>query len=384
MTWGYDATPPDPNRVRPALNTLTTDPIYGTEIRRRTDDGTTRFDRNTYSRRQAENADGSLYMTYHGNATYRVYSRATNELVSETAIDPNGEPQWHPTNPVLIRHIEGGNSYVGDLRLYETDVVTGNTTVIADLTSRIQAAMPSADYMKDRSEGSPSVDGNRYAWMVYDGTEAPIGLVTYDLGTDTVLGLAVGLNQGIGALDHVSMSPTGSYVVASYGSGSRVYDADLTNERVVNFKTDHSDIALDADGNDAYVYIDFSSGPDAGYLVSVNLDTLDRTRIFRIYGGANTSVHISGKGYGKPGWVLVSTYSCKNAGAWTCDKVFAAEIAENGRVLNLAHTYNCGQSYWTEPHAVVNRDFTRAYFNTDSGSCGIDAEVMEITIPAFD
>ena len=59
------------------------------------------------------------------------------------------------------------------------------------------------------------------------------------------------------------------------------------------------------------------------------------------------------------------------------------ELAEEGRLLNLAHTYNAGDSYWTEPHAVVNRDFTRVYFNSDGGSGGIDAEVYELTLPSF-
>ena len=58
----------------------------------------------------------------------------------------------------------------------------------------------------------------------------------------------------------------------------------------------------------------------------------------------------------------------------------AVELA-TGLVVNLAHTYNCGDDYWTETHAVVNRSFTRIYFNSDAGSCGIDAEVYELTVP---
>jgi hypothetical protein len=42
--------------------------------------------------------------------------------------------------------------------------------------------------MIDRAEGSPSVDGDRYAWIVYNGNEDIVGVVSYDLGTDTVLG----------------------------------------------------------------------------------------------------------------------------------------------------------------------------------------------------
>ena len=71
----------------------------------------------------------------------------------------------------------------------------------------------------------------------------------------------------------------------------------------------------------------------------------------------------------------------KIGSAWL--QVFAAELKPNGRILNLAHTHNCGQDYWTETHAVANRDFTRVYYNTDSGSCGIDAEVMMIDVPPF-
>ena len=385
LVWGYDDTPPSSDWVRPALNVVTTDPAYGTSLRRVTDATGTRFDRNTYSRRQAENADGSYFLTYHGTATYRVYDRASTDLVSVTDIHPNGEPQWHPTNPKLIRYVGGNNADVGDLRLYETNVVTGRTRAIADLTDRLRAQLPGSAYMIDRAEGSPSIDGNRYAWIVYDDSGAPIGIVSYDLGGDEILGVINGVSEDqLGLLDWISMSPTGSHVLAGYGGGTLVYDPELSNRRRVNDKADHSDIALDTNGNDAYVYIDFSSGPDAGFLVSVDLATLDRTRIFEVYGGANTSVHVSGKGFGKPGWVLVSTYNCKDPGAWTCHKVMAVEMVEGGRVLNLAHTYNCGDNYWTETHAVVNRDFTRAYFNTDSGSCGIDAEVIELTIPSFD
>ena len=115
-----------------------------------------------------------------------------------------------------------------------------------------------------------------------------------------------------------------------------------------------------------------------------DLETGEATRIFDIYDDANTSIHISGKGYDRPGWVIASTYNCKVPGAWSCEKVMAVELQPNGRILQLAHTHNCGDDYWTETHAAVNRDFTRVYFNTDSGSCGMDAEVMEITVPAFE
>ncbi len=387
LVLGQDDSPIPSSWTRPAQNSPYVDPTYGTSIRRISSAEGTRFNRNDYSRRQAENADGSLFFTYHGDASFHVYDRTTTDEVQILAMAPGAEPQWHPTNPTAIRHVEGSNSYVGDLQLFETDVTSGETRTIADLGPRIKARYPDAQYMNDRAEGSPSADGDRYAWIVWNGDEERVGVVSYDLGTDTILGFTDIKDgdidgNGFGLLDYVSMSPSGTHVIAGYWYGTFVYDADLTNERQINAKGDHSDIAIGADGVDHYVYIDFSATSYGGWLVSVNLNTLERTRIFDLYRTkSNTSVHVSGKGYNKPGWVVVSTYSCKVDVGWACEKVMAVEIAGEKRIVNLAHTQNCGEEYWTEPHASVNRDFTRIYFNSDAGSCGIDAEVYEISVP---
>ena len=384
LVWGYDETAPVADWDKPGFYEPYVDPAYGTTITRVTDATGTRFDRNTYSRRQAENAAGTMFMTYHGNATYRIYQRATGDLVRELDIGPNSEPQWHPTNPDIVRYVGSTNSYYGELRLFEVDVRSGVASAVADFTDRMQQALPGALYVADRAEGSPSADGNRYAWLVYDDEEDIIGLMTYDLATDTVLGVLPASDlPDAGFLDAVSMSPTGQYVITQHYDGTYVYNADLTNERLVFAGAEHSDIALAADGSDAYVYIDFTASGTGGWLMSVDLDTLEATQIFDLYDDTNTSIHLSGKGYAKPGWVIASTYSCKVDFGWACTKVMAVELAPNGRVLNLAHTYNCGESYWTETHATVNRDFTRVYFNSDSGSCGIDAEVFVIDLPNF-
>ncbi len=382
LVWGADATLPATTWQKPALRKRYLDPAYRTTVRRLTSAEGIRFDRNSYSRRQAENARGSLFLTYHGDAEYRVTNRRTLKLKRVLDIHPDAEPQWHPTHRARIRFIAGPNASTGKLQLFEVNVRNGRQRVVADLTQRLSRVWPTATYLADRAEGSPSIDGNRYAWIVYDHNEEPLGLVSYDLAADEILGTRL-LRSDVGRADWVSASPTGAAVVVGYVEGTFAYDADLTNERRLNSKADHSDLALNADGEDAYVYIDFSSGADGGWLVSIDLDTLERTRIFDVYEGGNTSMHISGKGYNKPGWVVVSTYNCKVDQAWTCDKVMAVEMQPGGRILNLAHTYNCGDNYWTETHAVVNRSFTRVNFNSDGGSCGIDAEVYQVVVPEF-
>lgn len=50
----------------------------------------------------------------------------------------------------------------------------------------MQAALPGAEYSIDRSEASPSADGNRYCWFVRDASDEVLGLMTYDVASDTV------------------------------------------------------------------------------------------------------------------------------------------------------------------------------------------------------
>lgn len=340
----------------------------------------TRFNRNTYSRRQAENADGTFFMTYHGDATYNVYSVENAELIAVTPVHPDGDPQWHPTNPDKIRHVAGRNSSSGTLELLESNVSSGTTEVLADLTERVQNIFPAALYMTDRSEGSPSIDGNRYAWIVYNEAEDPVGIISYDLAADSVEG-SVPVDPSVEyRLDYVTASPSGDYVMAGFWEGTFVWDFDMTNERLIFEGGEHSDIAVGPAGNDTYVYIDFTASANGGWVVAVDLVTGETRRYIDLYDGANTSVHFSGKAYDRPGWVVASTYNCKETFAWSCEKVFALNLAD-GTIVNLAHTYNCGDDYWTETHAVTNRDLSRVYFNSDAGSCGINAEVYRIDVP---
>ena len=378
LVTGLDASPAADDWERPELGVTRPDPAYGTPVTRMTSADGTRFNRNTYSRRNPENADGTLFFSYHGDASYHVARVADGTLVRATDIHPDGEPQWHPTDPDRIRHVAGPNASVGRLQLFETSVATGATQVIADLTDRLRARFPDAAYMIDRAEGAPSADGMRWAWIVHDTDENVVGLVHYDLATDTILGTLDVESPNDDRLDWVSASPSGGHVVAGWWSRTVAYDADLTNPRTIVAGGEHSDLMLGADGQDIYVWIDFV---DSGWAIATDLDTLEQTRLFDLYDDANTSIHFSGKAYDRPGWVVASTYSCKEDGSpWSCEKVFAVNV-HTTEVVQLAHTYNCGADYWTETHAATNRDLTRVWFNSDGGSCGIDAEVYRLDVP---
>lgn len=223
--------------------------------------------------------------------------------------------------------------------------------------------------MKDRAEGSPSVDENRDAWIVYNGNESILGIVSCDISANTILGsLPVGQFPNAGFLDSVTMSPT------KY-EGAYLFNAATTNRRPLFTKSEHSDIGIGLNGKDVYVWIDFDT---PGWLTPIDLSTNPgaRTLIFDLFDQANSSINLSGKGIQQTtDWVIASTYSCKVTFAWSCFKVMAVELVPNGRVLSLAHAYTCGDHYWAETYAAVNRDSTRVYYNSDGQSCGRDARV---------
>ena len=114
----------------------------------------------------------------------------------------------------------------------------------------------------------------------------------------------------------------------------------------------------------------------------INLRTGVRTTLFPTYvNGSYTAIHFSGKGYRKPGWALVSTYADSGARQWMHRKVFALQLKANPITYNLAHHHSVVNGYWAEPHATVNRDFTKVLFNSnwDSGSSeNIDAYLIDL------
>ena len=400
ITIGKDDTPPADDWTRPDLGQRTNDAAYGTVVTRLTNAGG-RFNRVEGNQRQMINADNSLMITHIDDGTTEIISvssTTTGERIGDLPIRDDAEPIWHPEDAQIVRHLSGGISSNGSLQLLETNVATNETNVIADLTDRVSEIAPTATHMIS-GFGAPSADGNIWAWMLRDDNEDPVGAISYNLSTDTILGFVTDLDpsndgrtftaavteslvDGPGALIGVGATPTGTSVVLQYREITTVYDAEFTNYEPIPNQGDYADVALLADGGDAYVYIDFNSASDdAGFFVSVDLQTFERTRVFEVFGGANTSVEVSGAGHGAPGWVVVSTFSCKDEGAWSCNKVMVVELGGQQRIVPLAHTYSCVDSFLAQPLAIAATDLSSIYFNSDGGSCGEDPEVYAIDVP---
>jgi uncharacterized membrane protein len=309
----------------------------------------------------------------------------------------DAEPQWDPANPHKLFYVPTN----GGTQLLSLDVDSGQTQVVVDFAGRLPSWAANARHIWTKSEGSPSADGRYWGFQVEDSGFNLLGFITWDLVENRL----VGAMQSATRPDHVSMSPSGRWFTIS-GAGTWAWSLDFTQKKKLHNGGEHSDLSLLANGHDAYTSVDFQT--NAGDVFFTDIDTCPavpastttapvcpRTVLFPNYiNGSSTSIHVSGKGYTKPGWVIISTYgdslSRDGSRPWYTNKVMVVELAANPRIYPLAYTHRQEPSgsfaYWSEPHASVNRDFTRVIYNSNwqvDSETDLDAYIVHLPPNAF-
>ncbi len=200
------------------------------------------------------------------------------------------------------------------------------------------------------------------------------------------------------------MSASGRwFITASDTSGTWAWSPDFKTKKLLHHKSEHSDLAFGKDKHDLYVGVDYQS--NAGDVFYVDVDTCaavaasatlkvtkpcPRTVLFSMYiNGATAALHISGKSFSKPGWIVMSTYattpSRDGALPWYANKVQVVELTANPRVYPVAFTHRneAVGGYWSEPQASVGRDLTRIAFNSNwGGNSDEDIDTYIVHFPA--
>jgi hypothetical protein len=373
-----------PTLSKPAKAVPFAEPTYQTCLYRATNyaaDGISGFAVNDYARRQPFNADSSFQLVYALDGFWWVLNTTSSRpLVKLQGPAGDSELQWHPTDPKTLYYLP---TYGVGMKINSMNVLTGQSTVAADLATRIRARWPTAQAAWTKSEGSPSADGRYWCMMVDDGSWASLGVFTYDLQTNTFLGF---LNTNGNRPDHVSMSPSGNYCVVSWLEDTSVFNRDMSNKRMILASSQHSDIALGANGDDYFVALDYAS--NTGDVFMTNLRTLTKTVLFPTYfgDGSTLAYHISGKAFNYPGWFLMSSYASAGPKHWNHEKIFAVQLAANPKVYQLAHHRSIYVDYFTAPHASVNRDFTKIAFSSNwnvNSATDLDTYVIELPSNPF-
>jgi hypothetical protein len=323
------------------------------------------------------------------DGTWYVYSAASLLPLGQVLLDT--DPRWSATDPFIIY-------FSSETRLMSYDLHTGTIATVHDFA----ADAPGAVMVWTRYEGSPSVDGRYWGLMAEDADWLASFYIVYDLQTDTVIA-----SRDLRAwpadereADSVTISPLGNYFLVqmdkycepgqlgtdAHPCGLMVYDRGLQNGRGLLRIVGHSDTALDASGREVFVYQDI----DTDNLSMLDLQTGIITPLWPLdFSHTGFGLHISGRAFQLPGWVVISTHDGDpTAYTWMDDSVFAVELKPDGRVVRLAHTRslvdeNQEHDYWAEPQATVNADFTRVLFTTNWSRSGTgEVEMVLIELPA--
>jgi len=370
----------------PAPRTPYLDPAYGACVVRVTDRDSDISPGDSspglipeYSRVQAFNADDSRFMIRGTEGSWYLYDSATLSPLMELPI--SDEPRWHPTIPSRLY-------FVDDVQLRSYDVETHQVTKVHDFAADFPGQ--SLARVSTRYEGGLSRDGRFWGAMAQNENWDPVAFVVFDLiqgrtiATRDLRGVS-GVNDGI---DFVSISPSGS---GSLGSdqqpcGLMAYDRNLSHGRGLLRFAAHSDTALDGQGREVAVFQDI----DTDHISTVDLATGQVVDLWPIdFSHTAIGLHFSGRAFDVPGWALVSTHDDDlGSHTWMDDQVFAMELKPGGRVIRLAHTHSvtvdgAHGAYWAEPHATVNRTFTRVLFGTNWNRVGTEeVETYLIDLPA--
>ena len=372
---------PLPDTPLPEKGVATLEPTYKTCLVRITDTGSLKqnnfnFRRNIYSRSQAY-----LYDTQTGKEIRALKDFQGAEGLPHHIAGGNAEPQWHASDPNTLYFMNENG--VG-MKLFSVNIGKNQVSLVADMGAEIRKYWNAADIATTRSEGSPSSDGRYWCLLARDSTSWKThGVFVWDIQQQQIIGH---LDTPDGAPDHVSMSPSGEYCVISGDDqmGTRAYDRQFHNFTQLHKKSEHSDIALNKAGQDVYVSIDYQSS--GGDIFMTNLKTGKQTVLFPSYlNGTATAIHVSGKAFRKPGWVLISTYAEQKGDQfnlrqenrqWLHRKIFAVSLEDTPKIYSIANAdsehfyprlpegFNESANYWLEPHATVNQDFTRIIFNS--------------------
>ena len=374
-----------PTRVsaagRPVKGAVMAEPSFGTCLVRTTNHRAeypqAAFLRNDYSRRQAFNADQTLMFVFGSNGYWHLYDANTLAYIKPlVGLAGDAEPQWDPTDPNALYYVPIN----GGTQLLKLDVRSNTSSVVADFAGKLPTWAAGAAHVWSKAEGSPSADARYWGFQVEDGSFSMLGYMVWDLVDNRMVGArATDVRP-----DHVSMSPSGRWFVSSGWEGTWAWSPDFSEKKKLHGSTEHSDIAIGANGHDMFVSIDYQSAngdvfsTDIDACPSVPADATDaptcvRTVLFSTYvNGSTTALHISGKAYAKPGWVVISPYGTQPTRdgdyPWYANKVFAMQLAANGQVYQLAEHRSVWDptttSYWFEPQATVSRDFTRIFYNS--------------------
>jgi hypothetical protein len=372
-----------PFQSQPLQGGTVTDPVFGTSVTRLTDSvnsGNLGIVPQ-YSKRQAWNANDSLIMLLNGDDGYFSLYDGTTGAFLRPLDDPaiGGEDVfWHPLQKNII-------IYAADSILCSYDLATSEVTELH--------VFEGYTWINTRGEGNLSNDGHYYAFVGQDYNYATgevifQDIIVYDLFQDQVVStMPVSQEPGSGAIDWMSVSSLGNYVVVDYSDsetgryhGVEVYDRNMGFLWQAPLGAGHSDTGMDEDGGEVLVKDVYDDETNVIHIRKFRLSDGEMTNLLDL--SPLFDLHISLRNVNRPGWCFVSTFDyvgrlTDDSLSWLPfeDEVFALRTDGNGDVERIAHHHSRRFSpitpdpdnsvYWAEPHATVNKAGTKVLWGSN-------------------
>jgi hypothetical protein len=274
-----------------------------------------------------------------------------------------------------------------------------NTIVIRNVTTKTTTVVVTLpQYATLNNGGKGHMDDAWKYWAGFGVRPNPDGspnwdekdLICVDLTTGMLAGL-VPYNDPRAAAAWLGMSPSGEYIVVvnfdlpdgTY-PGSKVYARDFSGELVIQPTYSHGDFAIDAQGQEHYVYF-AENGPDCDEFLEktagVDYDGVDlstanlgfavvaarlsdgRKRILTVLPW-DVAAHASGLASRQRPYVLLSTYSAPTDEQTVyAREIFWLALDGSGTIVRVAHHHSdpvlagpMGKDYFAEPQAIPSMD----------------------------
>lgn len=312
-------------------------------------------------------------------------STAKNFVYQSTNMDI----RWSHTDPNVFY-------YVNKMSFNSYNISTHTTKVIRNFTND-ELGFSNCVTITNGDEGNPD-DTDRY-WIFYAQTGSPSyaqqGVFVYDMQSNTVLSSKNFLAGGLCGVDPcpttvnwTGVSHSGNYFIVNWnqtatdriskirGKGTEVYDKNLNFVSQVSEANGHADVAVMENGTEVYV----------GTADRLQTNGYKAFRSIRLSDGVvmkscmfpNTIYqHISARTTTDlfKGWVLFSTYNQAGTGLGVgtfSEEIFALNL-DRCEVRRIAHSESnwakysstVPWSYYSEPHASVNWDFTKVIWGSN-------------------
>jgi len=340
-----------------------------------------------YAKVPAWNSDGTRMWLFSNNGFINILNGQTYAYIEAltaaknftySGLDTN--PRWSHSSPSILYYLSG-------MTLNSYNITTHTTTAVHTFT-QAETGLACTDLgMGD--EGNPDNTDRYWAFFCQNASYVQQGIIVYDKQLNQVItaksfraGGLCGANACPTSTNWVGMSHSGNHVAVNWnadatdgvftvrGQGQEAYDRSLNYLSKSSEKNWHSDVAQMADGTDVFVGASHMNETN-GYRAIRTVRLSDGAVMKSCMVPDLLAWHVSGRTDTSKlkGWVLYSVYD--QTGQSLGNGVFGAELfalnIDTCKVRRIAHA----QSYWhsshyfSEPHAVMNFDFTKVVWGSN-------------------